>query len=96
MREFEEDQVLRLAENVKFHRVCELVYRKQRKFAKVLTSIIKDSSRHDQVRQTASQSSIALFEFFFLNGLILTVRVSWSIDVCSDAQPDLARGSQPI
>lgn len=62
MREFEEDQVLRLAENVKFFRVCELVYRKQRKFAKVLTSIIKDASRHDQVRPLSIGACLRLLE----------------------------------
>eukprot|EP00042_Codosiga_hollandica_P055670 m.785312 g.785312 ORF g.785312 m.785312 type:complete len:1490 (-) comp59163_c0_seq2:1347-5816(-) len=49
MREFEEDQILRLSENAKFYRVCELVYRNQRKFPKVLHCYLKDRSRHSQV-----------------------------------------------
>ena len=49
MKDIDEVRVLKLAEKAKFYRVCELVYRNQHKYAKVLYCLISDPGRHSQV-----------------------------------------------
>ena len=41
LMEFDEAYVLRLATNARFYRVCELIYRRQRKYAEVFQCYIK-------------------------------------------------------
>ena len=73
--EFDEDSVLRLAENAKFYRVCELIYRRQRNYPKVFSCYLKDSSRGTQVSWVLAlyfimTSSELLQVFNFLQSVI--------------------------
>jgi hypothetical protein len=48
--DFDEERVLRMSENAKFHRVCEYIYQKQRKFTKVFDCLLNDGDRARAVR----------------------------------------------
>ncbi|ESO93558.1 hypothetical protein LOTGIDRAFT_215952 [Lottia gigantea] len=45
LKQFNEDKLLRLAENAKFYRVCEYLYEKRREYDKILSCYLKDPSR---------------------------------------------------
>ena len=48
LRQFDEQRIIRLAENAKFYQVCELLYEKHRQYAKVLSCYIRDNARSYQ------------------------------------------------
>uniref|UniRef100_H2ZS31 Vacuolar protein sorting-associated protein 8 central domain-containing protein n=1 Tax=Latimeria chalumnae TaxID=7897 RepID=H2ZS31_LATCH len=46
---FDEDQLVSLAENVKFYQVCKFVYERRRLYSKVINCYLKDPARKGQV-----------------------------------------------
>ena len=46
--DLDETRVLKLAENAKFYRVAEFIYRNRRQFIKVFECIINDTDRNNQ------------------------------------------------
>ena len=48
LRQFDDQRIITLAESAKFYRVCELLYEKQRQYAKVLSCYIRDPARRYQ------------------------------------------------
>ena len=45
LRQFDDSRIIMLAENARFYQVCELLYEKNREYAKVLSCYIRDNAR---------------------------------------------------
>ena len=45
LRQFDDNRIITLAEDAKFYQVCELLYEKNRQYAKVLSCYVRDSAR---------------------------------------------------
>eukprot|EP00042_Codosiga_hollandica_P023126 m.89745 g.89745 ORF g.89745 m.89745 type:complete len:1381 (-) comp51060_c0_seq1:59-4201(-) len=72
---FDEVAVLLLAEQAKFFRVCEWLYRKQRMFGRILECFLRDTARHDQVfdflAETVMSSNLSQKERADLRGSVM-------------------------
>ena len=75
LRQFDDKRIITLAENAKFYQVCELLYEKNRDFAKVLSCYIRDNARkYDSftyINELLSSDSFTDLEGRELQGAIL-------------------------